>query len=740
MIVLIDLLRSLLDFFFTLTSSYGWSVILLSLAVTIIMLPLFWVAEVIQEKERARKRRMKPALDKLKDVDNQQEKYYYTKNIYRQHGYSPLYALTGLLGLFIQIPFFLAAYWMLLLYSPFTGVAFGPIADLSQPDGLISVGSFQLNLLPFLMTGVNLFAGYLYLRKADKNEKIQQLIIAAVFLLLLYGLPAALVLYWTMNNFFSIGKNWLLRKAGTGRSGHQLVAGISSGLKTHRNFLALLLFSAFPLLSFYFENIEQLTFFRVVPFLFATLIITTLLYHAAGWLFKDKDKAIIFLFVALVAFFSYGHLHDFIRGSFGEIPRGSLIGVYLFALLASFVVLLRSKFRPKRMVSMLSVFSIFLFSIMIIRIFAHDISTLNNRLYLDTLSGSQTTESQRQKNRKGKGALSYPDIYYLVMDGYANSSVLKDVHGFDNSDFEQYLTDRGFYIATEGRANYVQTHLSLAATLNMKQINYLTAVVGRASNDVSIPNQMLSDNRVIRYLKGKGYKSINFSSGWGATDHNEYVDFNFSSSEKIDEVASIFIQTTLLYPFVKYFSPPKSSYRNSILYTLENIPRQDSINEPKFIFAHIVCPHPPYVFTETGEQLPLDLKLDNAWKMSETDYYLGQLKYLNGRVKAMVEAILEKDNGAVIILQSDHGSAFLGDDWSKPGSAFVRERAKIFNAILMEGEAENALYPDISSVNTFPVVFNRIFRDSFELREDSTYFSSYDQPYNFKNVTEVISN
>jgi YidC/Oxa1 family membrane protein insertase len=211
--VLLNFLKNILEFFYDLTTSYGWSIILLSLTVTIIMLPLFWIAEKLQNKERARKAKMQCALDEIKNVKNKQEKHYYTREIYRKNKYSSLYSLTGLLGLVIQIPFFLAAYWLLLEYTPLDGVSFGPIKDLFQPDGLISFEGFSINVLPFLMTIVNLYAGYLYTKNMNKSEQVQLILIAFVFLILLYNLSAALVLYWTMNNVFAIGKNWVINNA-----------------------------------------------------------------------------------------------------------------------------------------------------------------------------------------------------------------------------------------------------------------------------------------------------------------------------------------------------------------------------------------------------------------------------------------------------------------------------------------------------------------------------------------------
>jgi membrane protein insertase Oxa1/YidC/SpoIIIJ len=126
---LIKMLKVILGSFYDLTGNYGWALILLSFTVTLIMLPLFWLAEKIQDKDRRKKNQMMPELQKLKAVANGQKKYFYTKRIYQQFGYHPIHSLSSLLGLLIQIPFFIAAYQMLRSYSGFDGVSFGFIAN-----------------------------------------------------------------------------------------------------------------------------------------------------------------------------------------------------------------------------------------------------------------------------------------------------------------------------------------------------------------------------------------------------------------------------------------------------------------------------------------------------------------------------------------------------------------------------------------------------------------------------------
>jgi len=208
--ILDEILKQILIFLYDLIGNYGFSIIALSLVVFLIMLPLFWFAEKLQKKERARKAVMQDLLDEIDGVQNKQEKYFYTKEIYKKYDYKAYYSLISLIGLLIQIPFFLAAYWMLRDFEPLAGQAFGPIEDLSKPDNLLSIGVIKVNILPFLMTIVNFIAIYFVRSSLDKKEIKQLIGTALVFLVALYSFSSALILYWTANNFFSIFKTKII--------------------------------------------------------------------------------------------------------------------------------------------------------------------------------------------------------------------------------------------------------------------------------------------------------------------------------------------------------------------------------------------------------------------------------------------------------------------------------------------------------------------------------------------------
>ena len=208
------------------TGSPGWSVIVLSFAVSLLLLPLYRRADAIQKEERDRALRMKPRIDQIRAAFTGNERFMILQTYYRQNHYKPYYALKSSVSLLLQIPFFIAAYGFLSRLQILRGVSFGPIPDLGAPDGILRIGETAVHLLPILMTCVNILSGLLYSRGMPLKSKIQMYGLALVFLVLLYRSPSGLVLYWTMNNVFSLVKNLLGRiphqkKAESGQTGRK---------------------------------------------------------------------------------------------------------------------------------------------------------------------------------------------------------------------------------------------------------------------------------------------------------------------------------------------------------------------------------------------------------------------------------------------------------------------------------------------------------------------------------------
>jgi YidC/Oxa1 family membrane protein insertase len=185
----------------------GISVIAVSAVVSVLCLPLYNVAEKWQQLERDIQKKLKPKIDRIKAVFKGDEQFMILSAYYRQNHYHPVYALRGTLGLLIQIPFFIAAYTYLSHLEALKGAHFLFISDLGAQDALLKIGVWNINLLPILMTIINIAAGAVYTKGFPVKDKIQLYGMAALFLILLYKSPAGLVLYWTCNNIFSLLKN-----------------------------------------------------------------------------------------------------------------------------------------------------------------------------------------------------------------------------------------------------------------------------------------------------------------------------------------------------------------------------------------------------------------------------------------------------------------------------------------------------------------------------------------------------
>ncbi len=182
------------------TGSYGISILLLSCLINLVLLPLFQIAEKWQEAERKIQNILKPKLQEFRQAFSGEERYVMIHTLYRQTGYHPIYAMRSSVGLLLQLPFWIAGYQLLSEYAPLEGTSFLVLNDLGKPDRLLG----GVNLLPLGMTGLNLLAAFLYTKQLSVMERIQPILLAALFLVLLYQSPAGLLLYWTFNSLFSL--------------------------------------------------------------------------------------------------------------------------------------------------------------------------------------------------------------------------------------------------------------------------------------------------------------------------------------------------------------------------------------------------------------------------------------------------------------------------------------------------------------------------------------------------------
>ena len=326
-----------------------------------------------------------------------------------------------------------------------------------------------------------------------------------------------------------------------------------------------------------------------------------------------------------------------------------------------------------------------------------------------------------------------PDVYYIILDMYTREDVLQDFFMFDNSELLDYLTTQGFYVADCSQSNYNSTQHSIGSSLNMDYLQTL----GLGVDDPDLVGAV-QQNRVMALFKDLGYRTVAFETGFSITEiqsADEYLSpfknvwdgLFYGGINSFEAMVLKNSAGTLLYEAKPNLSKrvqtlldtPYIQYRERITYTLDELERIAGMDGPKFVFAHILAPHDPFVFDQHGNyvyrETPFTLNNDKEYVIPGTYVagYTGELQYLNTRVKAIVNAILaESDVPPVIILQGDHGA---------PRTWEIAGDTAILNAYYFPQQGSQPLYAAISPVNSFRVVFNQYFNGQFSLLEDRSY-------------------
>jgi hypothetical protein len=325
-----------------------------------------------------------------------------------------------------------------------------------------------------------------------------------------------------------------------------------------------------------------------------------------------------------------------------------------------------------------------------------------------------------------------PDIYYIVMDAYGRADMLEDLYGLDNQPFLDYLKGKGFYVASESYANYIQTIYSIPSGLNF---DYMKAPA-EGVNPQAYFSEAMRHSQVMTLLKQCGYHTVAIESGYFFTQHPD-VDVYLEHGIGTTELESLLLADSPFDILSKELNlaPSDFSYeahRQRVLDSFEKLGRLPQMAGPKIVFAHIISPHPPFVFDRSGQpvqpQYSYSLGDGDDYRGSLEEYrsrYPEQVQFANRQLEQVIDSILANSTiPPVIILQGDHGPGSRLS-WDAPGQTCLWERTPILNAYYLPGEGQHLLYPSISPVNSFRVVLNAYFGADLPLLPDLTYFSSH---------------
>ena len=502
------------------------------------------------------------------------------------------------------------------------------------------------------------------------------------------------------------------------------------------------LLGIFPIVSLYAHNVYETSASAMVVPLAITLSATFVLWLVWRLITRDASKAGLIASLLVVAFFSYKRVDGFISLFLFEASRFwvsldpsynpmVILSLITVVCLAGLYLIFRRLTHPARWTRVLNIFTMILVAM-------PTISAVSARMREPAAthhdSGSATVSKRGAK----------PDIYFIVLDGYARGDVMKDLYGFDNAPFLDRLERRGFFVARQAHSNYCQTRLCLASILN---VDYLDEMVHRGSDDLLQVGELINDNVVRKTLRPLGYKFVSFATGFEATDLFLWDQYLLPRPGN-PEFSQILLEMT---PFDAWLSEFRhedryEARRDRTQYVLDRLPDIARMKEPTFTFAHIISPHPPFVFGEHGEDVSPRRILANgrynslaATGFGTPEYvrkaYRDQSIFLTERVERTIEQILaQSPEPPVIILQSDHGSwlRYHPDDVE---ATDLRERFSILNCIYMPDHKVEGLSDHMTSVNTFRVVLNEVIGANLPLLPERNEFSPFHHPLNFMDVT-----
>ncbi len=481
--------------------------------------------------------------------------------------------------------------------------------------------------------------------------------------------------------------------------------------------------AAYPSLALLASNLSEVSVNVVYRPLLISLGLGLGLLLLSWLVMRNLQRAALVASLFVILFFSYGHIYPLLKGI-------NLDGIFLFrhrTLLVLWVLIglagawffRRKKLALESITSTLNLVTLVLVLMPLVQVIY---PTVRN-----AITEAQVAQPEPDTTPVVSGQ-SAPDIYYIILDAHGRTDILKEHAGYDNSDFIHSLEELGFYVGECSQTNYSLTLLSIASSLNY---TYLDDLMGE-SGGVDL-QYYISKSAIRKFLEARGYKTVAFATGFRMTQLTDADYYYEPGTQKDNEFEAQLLKTTAWIALVDAGLAPEmdssaENYRDRTLLVLDTLRELPDLEGPKFVFAHIASPHPPYIFDAQGNFHDVGLGEHDEKNLAPQDMaplYREQVAFIDNQILDVVRTILEKsETPPVIIIQGDHGPLVIDKSIRMP----------ILNAYyLPRGQA--LLYPSISPVNTFRVVLDAWFGQSLPLLEDVSRFSiDYRTPFDYRDV------
>ena len=334
------------------------------------------------------------------------------------------------------------------------------------------------------------------------------------------------------------------------------------------------------------------------------------------------------------------------------------------------------------------------------------------------------------------------DIFYIVLDGLGSIDTLRNDYDLDVGPFVEFLRSKGFYVPMGARSNYAQTYLSLASTLNMNYLDGLAKAMGPKGHDRRPLAYLIQENALMKLARHAGYHVVAISSDYQGTEFFSHVDTCVCPRYGLDEVEQRAIELTPLaaLPMERWTF---DAHRRKVLSSFSSIERLGAGPGPTFVFAHLVVPHPPFVFGPDGS--PRRTSAVPAFTFGDGTHFPGrereyrpgyrdQTTFVLNRTKTIVETLLaRRGSDPVIVIHGDHGPGLYLNWEGTPEETNMYERLGIFAAYRLPGDPGTA-YSFRSPINGARTLARNYLGSKLPNLRDESFFSPFRAPYDLVRV------
>jgi hypothetical protein len=505
-----------------------------------------------------------------------------------------------------------------------------------------------------------------------------------------------------------------------------------------------LLFAAFPVLYLLAHNVDERISWGdalrplglVVGVAAAVLVVATLIY-------RDPRKAALAVSPLALLFLSYGRFNTALEGRrfMGVAVGRPAVLLIAWAALSLWVMLVAA--RARRWIPELTkvlnavALGLVLINVATVVVYQVRVGRAEQAAINASAAGLQGSLPDRDEARAFQRLKRRdpPNIYYIVVEEYGGAATLRDRFGFDNSPFVDALHERGFYIPAEATCNYPHTSLSVASSMNMEYLDFLTDKLGRSSGDSHPLTDMTKFNRMGRFLKSIGYRYIHIGSWWNQTRMSPEADENIVFGS-YSELTSTLWGTTALRPIADEDRRMREWKRVQFQFAALEATRK--LQGPRFVFAHILSTHDPYVFYPDGKYKTVESYEARSREVN----YIDALAFTNRKILRLIDGLLSTPNESrpVIVIQADEGPyENLDPGWENLEPQLLRQKFSILNALYLPGDESSRLYPTITPVNSFRLIFSSLFGANLPLLPDRNYvYRDRSHLYDFRDATDQV--